>query len=60
MLHERMVNSTMCGKDGTVDGQGTMSRRNCKVPFVGWEFRKKVCDHVAWLGFLRNAFVSKV
>ena len=50
----------MCKKDGTVDGQGTKSRRKFEVPFVRGEFRKTVHDPVAFLGFLGNAFISKV
>ena len=60
MLHERRVNYTMREKDGTVDGQGTKSRRNCEVPFIWGKFGKTVHDPVAFLWSLGSAIVSKV
>ena len=60
MLHERRVNYTMREKDGTVDGQGTKSRRNCDMPFIWGKLGMTVHDPVAFLGFLGSAIVSKV
>ena len=60
MLHERRVNYTMREKDGTVDEQGTKSRRNCEVPFIWGKFGKTVHDPVPFLRILGSVIVSKV